>query len=239
MKIKICELRKLIRNLLIVESTTEEMGVFVDDDIQGAKEALLYSTKTFVDGMKSLLKGKDEENYDLDFDQITEILKSSAKGMIQISQPSSDAHSNGAWEVTAVAGPGKTIYGVGYEISPENALIPDRNSVSDAAKSAWKKQFDSGRKKKKIDDLDKPLTPTKDDDGHVHNDSSAPWLDYSYWGNGENFNMLMNNHKHAMSEVVKLLMPWYKHKNEAYVESSLNSTLSSVAQWFFGSKYYN
>ena len=60
---------------------------------------------------------------------------------ISISEPSTSAKCNDAWEVNFSAGPGqgKLTYAMGYHLSPSGRLIPDRKSLSDDAVNSWKK----------------------------------------------------------------------------------------------------
>ena len=60
---------------------------------------------------------------------------------ISISEPSTDAKCNDAWEVNFSAGPGqgKLTYAMGYHLSPTGRLIPDRKTLSDDAVNSWKK----------------------------------------------------------------------------------------------------
>ena len=102
-------------------------------------------------------------------------------------RPASPAGGNwGAWEVTNSAGNGKLAYATAFALSPSLRLIPDRNSVSDKAAAAWKRQFDAGRKRKPLDDVDHPRTPEKYDDGVLYREERPgdEVLNYAYEASG-------------------------------------------------------
>lgn len=232
MRIRLKDLRYIIREV----AGPDEFGVYIDSE-NDVKVGLIYSTTALIQGITAALKGKNPEEEDLDTDQLSAIAKKAARGMIKIAQPGKEDPSNGAWEVVNAAGKGlgKVVYNVGYAMAPDHALMPDRHSVSGDARGAWKKQFDVGRQHKKIDDVEHPKTPDKSDDGIVHNDNSAPWLDYAYWGNGEGVNAMVINHKNVTGEVAELLKPWYGGSASKAAER----LLVSVAEQFFNDAYHD
>lgn len=79
--------------------------------------------------------------------------KEIVRGMIVVGSPV-DGKCNGAWQVLNSAGPGlgKIVYSVGYALSPTGRLIPDRGSVTDAARSGWDAQATKGRIRQPLDD---------------------------------------------------------------------------------------
>ena len=99
-------------------------------------------------------------------------IEGAIRGLIQIREPNNPCW--GAWEVIASAGPGgadisRTIYGLGYALSPSGIIMPDRKSVSAPAKSAWERvAAKGGRKVLPLDDISLPVeqrrTPDFPDD---------------------------------------------------------------------------
>lgn len=73
-----------------------------------------------------------------DAESLSDTLSSSIVAAITIRKPRSGC--NGAWEVTAIAGPGqgKLAYNMGYWLAPSKKLFPDRESLSYDAQLAWK-----------------------------------------------------------------------------------------------------
>ena len=111
--------------------------------------------------------------------------KESVVGYISCSPPSR-GEAWGAWEVTAAAGKGygKILYSIGYALSPKGRLMPDRSSVSDSAREAWRgasRTHDSLQ----LDPLPtNNLTDTEEDDAVVHNEEGMEFLDRVYIAKG-------------------------------------------------------
>lgn len=74
--------------------------------------------------------------------------------MIAIKKPENPCAN--AWEVKLAAGPGygKLLYGLAYAMSPTGRLMSDREEISEPAKGAWKKAFNSERSRQTFDDVD-------------------------------------------------------------------------------------
>ena len=155
------------------------------------------------------------------------------KGVIRLAASSQPC--NDAWEVTTSAGPGygKLIYGVGFALAPNGRLMPDRMSVSSSASAGWARQFNSPRKKFKLDNYEDPQTIPPEDDCPVHNetddDDSLAHLDYAYEAEGWELsllNQLQSSHdtftSNLTSDQLKLI----------------NSRLPEAITPFFN-KYYN
>lgn len=152
------------------------LAVFVQDD-GSEKTAILYSPedvdkliRQFRDAEK-----KRKEDYKFYWKKIRLAdmsIEGAVRGIIQIKEPSNPCW--GAWEVIASAGPGgadiaRTVYGLGYALSPSGVIMPDRASVSGAAKAAWARVADKGgRKVLPLDDISLPVerrrTPDFPDD---------------------------------------------------------------------------
>ena len=117
--------------------------------------------------------------------------KESVVGYISCSPPSR-GEAWGAWEVTAVAGKGygKILYSIGYALSPKGRLMPDRSSVSDDARDAWKKASKT-HASLELDALP-PMnkTDTREDDAEVHDEEGFEYLDRVYKATGDENDML-------------------------------------------------
>lgn len=125
----------------------------------------------------------------------------------------------GAWMVSAVAGPGygKNIYGIGYALSPNGVLVPDRSSVKPSARGAWGKVSASGRGRIRLDDRDHQHseegneyhTDDKSDDCKLHMDPDDPQLDYAYQSTGSEaalLSSLVKNHDDTMNQLGDLYL---------------------------------
>ena len=117
--------------------------------------------------------------------------KESVVGYISCSPPSR-GEAWGAWEVTAAAGKGygKILYSIGYALSPKGLLMPDRTSVSDDARDAWKKASKT-HASLELDALP-PMnkTDTREDDAEVHDEEGFEYLDRAYKATGDENDML-------------------------------------------------
>ena len=134
------------------------------------------------------------------------------RGYIRITEP--DKPCNGAWEVTSAWGPGigKTIYGLGFALSPTGILMPDRLGVLPPAVAGWKKQ--SGRTMMALDNHKHPPAGTDpfhdahhtadpNDDCRMNKDG-IDFLNYSYEAQGGEKGMLdsmVARHEEAMAGV--------------------------------------
>lgn len=134
------------------------------------------------------------------------------RGYIRITRP--DRPCNGAWEVTSAWGPGigKTVYGLGFALSPTGLLMPDRLGVLPPAVAGWEKQ--SNRKMKALDNHKHP--PTGADPFHDEHHTEDPsddcrmnkdgidFLNYTYEAQGWEAGMLnsmVTRHEEAMAGV--------------------------------------
>jgi hypothetical protein len=109
------------------------------------------------------------------------------KGFIEIKTPGEDTGPcYDAAVVSLAAGPGfgKEIYGLGYAMSPNGLLAPDRTTVSGEATASWRNVAEKGRKRHKFDDWKLKVTPPTDDDCKVHNDPEKEHLNYAYEAEG-------------------------------------------------------
>lgn len=204
---------------LIIEAgmvPNESQAALVDDH-SNLKRAIIYDRSLFLrdlDFVKfNLRKGKEREETLLDF--FNDIML----GFIEISPPESYSGIGygpcaDAWMVAAVAGPGygKNVYGLGYALSPNGMLIPDRGSVKPKARNAWRSVFAKDVKKVRLDDKyhehseegNEYHTDDPFDDCKLHRDPEDPQLDYAYSGTGEEealLNKLVDNHYDAFNQI--------------------------------------
>lgn len=140
-------------------------------------------------------------------------------GEITIEEPNDPCL--GAWYVGTIAGEGygKILYGLGYALSPEGILMPDREAVSHKAYRAWSKQ--TARRVGEFDDaalpVDQRRTPNdpsddctlhKSNDGDCKKTNRDPMpLNYAYKAEGWEDKLaldLKRAHNAAMAELPKL-----------------------------------
>jgi len=153
MKIRLNELRRLIREAL----SAEQLALYVYDE-QGrtpVKKVFLYSSREIL----SNIEGFKQEPFLYDEDS-TGIVK----GYARFQQPENPC--NGAWEVTSIAGRGlgKILYGLGYSLTPNHRLMPDRHYTSGEAKKAWQGAASKGLRGIPLDNLSGTLTPDNEED---------------------------------------------------------------------------
>lgn len=170
---------RVFRRLIRESASTTGLAAIRSKDTGLTKEAIIYD----IDAMEQWLQAiVSEEGRDYALDTI--------RGMIRIRKPGNPC--DGAWEVSMSAGPGfgKQVYGAAYAMSPTGKLIPDRMSVSAAARRGWSRA-QTQRKSKELDFLFPPhLTPEKDDDCRRHNDPGEEFVDRSYEAQGWEAGML-------------------------------------------------
>lgn len=160
--------------------TLMPLAVFVED-AGSEKTAILYSPQD-VDKLLRQFQDAEEkrkEDYRHYWEKIRLAdmsIEGAVRGIIQLRQPSNPCW--GAWEVIASAGPGgadiaRTVYGLGYALSPSGIIMPDRASVSGAAKAAWARVAGKGgRKVLPLDDITNPKTPDPQDDCRLYTGKS-------------------------------------------------------------------
>lgn len=192
-----------VYNRLLSESTgpdVSHLAAYVIDDPQSKKAVLYDPSDIQVDGGFVSIR----------------TVPASVRGYIAIVPCKQEC--NGAWQIAAVAGPGKIIYGIGYALSPLGMLVPDRSgAISRKAQHAW-----AGASKKRpslpLDDfnLHDPYTdlPTKDhphhttgifsDDCKLVHIPGHPELDRSYPQEGWELPMLQQlqaNHRSFLNRI--------------------------------------
>ncbi len=133
------------------------------------KWAVLYDASYVLQNLETV--GKVALGYHDPYDPY---LNNVIRGMIQLLPTGwRYGNCNNAWQVGAIAGPGygKYLYQIGFALAPEDELTPDRKIVKIGARKNWRKQFDSGeRKKNPFDNKEAPKTPPTEDDCIFHKD---------------------------------------------------------------------
>ena len=170
---------------------------------------------------------------------IGDFLKESVVAMIAIAPAKGPC--NGAWEVKLSAGPGrgKLVYSMGYYLSPNGALISDRQSLSLPAQGAWKKASKKG-KGKPLDDITDPKTADPSDDcavwtidslgpgqGYPADEDAVDAVNQSYEAGTGGYDF------DAMTEEAERLFADVKLGNRAYTDMLMNKAASK----FFGDNY--
>lgn len=142
----------------------------------------------------------------------------SVRGYLTIGMPPRDESNMsilpcaGAWQIKASwarnKGDGRMIYGLAAALSPTQKIMPDRGSVSPAARAGWVSAAEKGFPSQPLDDIDHRIcgeyhTEDPADDCWVHHD---PVLDRAYanpkrsrWV-GE-LNVMYDNHDAAMARL--------------------------------------
>lgn len=160
--------------------TLMPLAALVRDD-GSEKTAILYSPED-VDKLLRTYKDADERRggdssfYWKKIKLTEKSIEGAIRGVIQIREPGQPCWD--AWEVIASAGPGgadiaRTIYGLGYAMSPSGVIMPDRGTVSAPAKAAWARVASKGdRYALPLDDIDDPQTSDPQDDCKLYRGKS-------------------------------------------------------------------
>jgi hypothetical protein len=176
MKIRLGDLRRLIREAL----EPNRLALYTyPDDARGRRviKVVLYSPTEILGDVEKFKK--ESFLYDQDNTGIV-------KGYARFQEPEHPC--NGAWEVTSIAGKGlgKILYGLGYSLTPNGRLMPDRHYTTNAGKQAWSKAA-TKLNGLPLDDEIGSLTPEDpEDDCELQNPIDAggpdPLLDVAYEG---------------------------------------------------------
>lgn len=182
MKMRISELRDMIRK----ELGRDSLALYTHEETRHTPEVrvMLYSPDAVLDDFttfmsKSFLNDEDATGV--------------VKGYARFKQP--DNACAGAWEVASIAGRGlgKLLYGLGYDLSPNGRLMPDRSYNSPDAQAAWARAAGKGLKGFPLDDVNAPedmqLTPGDPDDDcdlktSIEDGGPDPIIDFAYEGGG-------------------------------------------------------
>jgi hypothetical protein len=213
-------LKKFIRQV-ILESTgspdASELAVYLPLFNSNKVKAVIYDTNVLLQNLEKL-KTDHSNSIQQSFAIKNMFINYIIKGFLEAGKPSEDdGPCNGAWQIYRAVGPGygKILYGVGYALSPNGQLFPDRGSVSADAQSAWKKVFGGSRGRKRFDDVkhqhsnpeNKYHTDDPGDDCKIYRAANGEYLNYSYesegWEHGV-LSQLQANHKETMSKIRKI-----------------------------------
>lgn len=226
MKMQLGDLRKLIRDAI------------------GGDTLALYTWKNSPSSVKVLLYSP-AELLSLDWSERHELPKDVVKGYASFHEP--DEPCNGAWEVSAIAGIGygKILYGLGYYLTPNRRLMPDRAFSSKRAKDAWAKS--SGKMRGfPLDDVNDPRTDDPNDDCSMQVPTAKggpdPVLDVAYEGPPVDPGPMMKAHSDAVVKLMKILNRiGAMYTDPRDVDEMLGDMLRSVSTKYFTSefqKYY-
>lgn len=177
-------LREYIRAILRESSvSTKGYAIIVGDSFYDpdAKEASLIDIDKFMSGMSKPPKTSLMTQLDV----AKSAAKESVVGYISFGPPK-HGQAWGAWEVTRAVGRGygRLLYSIGYALSPNGLLMPDRVSVSDSAIDGWRKAS-ATRDSLQLDPLPpENKTDTKVDDAEVHDEEGLEFLDRAYKAQG-------------------------------------------------------
>ncbi len=188
-----------MRRLLQEAEGSNDLAAFITKINTGYKTAVVYDAKIALEpgGSKPIWEKSD-----------TFLGTKLIKGLISITQPDSPCWGASEVKFSAGKGLGKTIYNLGYAMSPSRKLIPDRSSVSQDARDAWAGVFKGNKLKRyHLDNKDKKRTPEPEDDCSVHDpdDKNNP-LNYAYEGGGDSMSYLGTlraGHSNVLSQIPK------------------------------------
>lgn len=221
-------LKEYVREVLKESVDPTGFAAFIGESFfnPDAKEAVLVDLKKFDAAFKET---KKKHSLFTDLDAVKKAARESVVGYISVGPPLR-GNAWGAWEVTRSAGRGygKIIYGIGYALSPNGLLMPDRSSVSDEAKAAWQKASKS-RDSLQLDAMPpENRTDTKQDDTDLHDEEGHEYLDRAYKEQGWEKSMLSSliSSGDALEEKIRKIL---KGKR---VDSAIGAFLSAGGSLF-------
>jgi hypothetical protein len=215
-------LRSFIRQVILESSGTpsaDSLAVYLPELYSDFATAIIYDTGALLQNLESLQKITfNNPNY---LDRVFLIrdvfIEHILKGFLQAGKPlERDGKCNGAWQVFKSAGPGigKILYSVGYALSPNGQLFPDRGSVSTDAQAAWGKVFGGSRRRKRFDDvkhqhdsINDYHTDDPNDDCKIYKGAEAMYLNHSFESEGWEASVLSQlkaNHKETIGKIKQL-----------------------------------
>jgi len=206
----------------------------------------LYTWSNSSSAVKVLLYSPDEL-LSLDWSDRYELPEGIVKGYAAFHRP--DEPCNGAWEVSSIAGigHGRTLYGLGYYLTPNGRLMPDRAFSSKRARDAWTKS--SGKMRGfPLDDVKDPKTPDPNDDCSMQVPTAKggpdPVLDVAYEGPPVDPGPMMKAHDATAAKLMKVLNSHgasYTDSDYSVVDEMLGGMLKRASTKYFTSefrKYY-
>lgn len=159
---------RVFRRILMESSAADNLAVWILSTKGGGKAATLYRPEELMNILEVFVDPRIPERLPSEYDMVNILLRNNCiAGYIDVGPSSSPC--NGAWQVDLAAGKGlgKTLYSVGYAMTPNNRLVSDRKSVSRSAYAAWSKAS-TKLKSLPLDDVTNPQTPSPDDDCFLH-----------------------------------------------------------------------
>lgn len=241
-KTKMSLLERVMSRLILESSIGKSMGLGAFVKQEGSyTSAYVYDTNLLIDylryGDEFIDKPHGHEGRELasrlSSRQVTK--DTILKGFIEIKKPDDrdTGECYGAAIVSLAAGPGygKEIYGIGYALSPNGLLAPDRSMVSQEATTAWKSVANKGRKRQPFDDWKLKNTPPTNDDCKLHSDPEKEHLNYAYEAEGWEKGLLKYleaQHDAVMEELSDI----------GNVRNQVESMIASVAIGEFWQKHY-
>lgn len=210
MKIRLSELRRLIREVV----GGDDLALLVRRPNAKKIMVCLYSVKAVeenLDAVASLVEGG------MDGGEVSGVIV----GVAGYSKPDLPCH--GAWGVSSIAGVGygRILYGLGYNLTPNGRLMPDRFDNTPMAVAAWKKAAGKLTKIPFEDEEDCELIRS------IRRGGPDPLLDAAYEGGGldpSEISRMEAKHK----EVVELL------RTVGVSESAWSEWLKFQSMQFFG-----
>lgn len=191
----------------------------------------LYKPNVFVGNVMAALSD-DQTSYDTDVIQAG--IDNSIVGVIGMRK--SETPSYGAYEVTNSAsksGYGPMLHDIAMAYSPNNTIIPDRSAVS-KEESGLYANYVKGRpdvEKLKLDDIENPTTPSKDDDSDLWKDG-RDHLNNAYRAKNKlDVKELERNHETALKDVLKRM------KSLGWDEETIADVLQVAIADFFNTTY--
>ena len=192
----------------------------------------LYKPNVFVGHVMAALDD-DQTTYDVDL--IQQGIDKSIVGVIGMRRPKTPSY--GAYEVTnsaSTGGYGPMMHDVAMAYNPNGAIIPDRHAVS-KEESGLYKTYKTGRgdvEALKLDDVENPATPSKDDDSDVWKEDEKAHLNYAFkTKNKLNVKELERNHEAALKDVLKRM------KSLGWDEETIADILQVAISDFFNTVY--
>jgi hypothetical protein len=232
---------KVFRRLLREASVgTGNQAAFVED-LGDLKRAIIYDKSLLLRDVEYVKRSLEEKGKEFLVPFFHDIMLA----FIEITPPESAGGNPygpcaGAWMVSAVAGPGyrDTIYGLGYALSPNGLLVPDRSSVKPRARNAWKRDAASGRERIQLDDREHDHeepgneyhTDDPSDDCKLHMDLDDPQLDFAYRASGSEvalLNSLTANHDDTMNQL-----------GDLYLIADVENLLTKAVAPFWNKHYF-
>jgi hypothetical protein len=219
MKIRLGELRKIIREALS-RSPEADLAVIVRESTAlNFVGAVVYSAPALIDVVRANAALPPEEQAESVDDLVSAFMDAGVVvGYVKLNKPAEPC--NDAWKVIGSWGPGMgaVVYDLALALSPTGRLMSDRFSVSPGARSRWEK-ISAARGDAAILPLDdeyappaKQLTPDEEGDDcelrvPIKRGGPDPLLDRAYVATGDEIakkEAMVARHEEVMAEVMMI-----------------------------------